>query len=87
MKYGETDDLRQPDTPAGTEERLRKSRREVENLKLREIRCPVCGFKCARVYSDIRGHMNLYCRKCKKEFPANLSYFRRSRTRQPCRYV
>ncbi len=82
MKRRETDSLRQPELPAGTEERLRRSKQEVEGLKSRVVRCPVCGFKCALVYSDIRGHMNLYCRKCKKEFPANLSYFRRTRARR-----
>ena len=52
---------------------------EAEGLSLRDVRCPHCGYVIARVYSDMRGHYLARCRKCKREQPINLAYFRRQR--------
>ena len=57
--------------------KLRLSRCETEGLSLRDIRCPYCGYLVERVFSDVTGHKMVHCRKCKKEYPVNLGYFRR----------
>lgn len=41
------------------QERLRLSRLEAETLQERDIRCPTCGFRIQRVYSDATGHLNM----------------------------
>ncbi len=60
--------------------KLTASRRETVSLKLREIHCPYCNFLVEKVFSDATGHKIVYCRKCKKEYPINLGYFRRMKT-------
>ncbi len=41
------------------QERLRLSRLEAETLQERDIRCPTCGFRIQRVYSDATGHLSV----------------------------
>lgn len=55
---------------------LEKSALETKGMTLRDIRCPYCGFLIARVYSDVQGHYLARCKKCKREQPLNLAYFR-----------
>lgn len=59
--------------------KLLKSRTEAENLTMRDIRCPFCGFLVDRVYSDISGHKEIFCKKCKEKYIINLGYFRRQK--------
>lgn len=61
------------------QERLRLSRLEAETLQERDIRCPICGFRIQRVYSDATGHLSVKCQKCKNIHILNLAYFRRIR--------
>ena len=61
------------------QERLRLSRLEAETLQERDIRCPTCGFRIQRVYSDATGHLSVKCQKCKNVHILNLAYFRRIR--------
>ena len=56
--------------------KLSNSRLETQNLTLRDITCPYCGFLVERVFSDITGHKMIYCKKCKEQYPVNLGYFR-----------
>lgn len=58
-------------------DKLVKSREEAKNLTVRDIRCPFCGFLIDKVYSDISGHKDIFCRKCKRKYIINLGYFRR----------
>lgn len=58
-------------------EKIRKSREEVNNLKGRELKCPVCGFRIEEIYGITIGIVHVKCRKCKLEEPLNLAYFRR----------
>jgi uncharacterized protein YbaR (Trm112 family) len=68
--------------------KLSISRRESAALTLREIHCPYCSFLVEKVFSDATGHKMVYCRKCKTEYPINLGYFRRMKTRQAvCRLL
>ena len=62
--------------------KLMLSKSEIHGLTLREIRCPYCNFLVERVFSDVTGHKMVYCKKCKSEYPVNLGYFRRMRTRR-----
>jgi phage FluMu protein Com len=50
---------------------------ETVDLKKRDLRCPYCHFLIERVYSDIRGHMETKCPKCRSVYVVNLSYFRK----------
>ena len=61
------------------QERLRLSRLEAETLQERDIRCPTCGFRIQRAYSDATGHLSVKCQKCKNVHILNLAYFRRIR--------
>ena len=59
--------------------KLLKSKPETEHLAMRDIRCPFCGFLVEKVFSDISGHKQIYCKKCKQEYVINLGYFRRQK--------
>lgn len=43
--------------------RLSRSRAETQYMTARDLRCPNCSFLITRVYSDVRGHMQIYCPK------------------------
>lgn len=58
-------------------DKLCKSAIEVDGLEMRDIKCPHCGYVITRVFADACGHFMARCRKCKEEYPVNLSYFRR----------
>ncbi len=57
--------------------KLSRSRIEAETLNERDLRCPMCGFKIFTVFSDIRGHLQVKCPKCKENTILNVAYFRR----------
>lgn len=59
--------------------KLIKSKQETEYLVMRNICCPFCGFLVEKVFSDISGHKQIYCKKCKQEYIINLGYFRRQK--------
>lgn len=59
-----------------TWEKLDLSREEIKDLTRRDILCPFCGYLVDRVYSDISGHKDMYCKKCKEKYTVNLGYFR-----------
>jgi len=63
-------------------QKLSNSKQEAQNLTLRDINCPYCGFLVERVFSDITGHKMIFCKKCKQEYPVNLGYFRRMKHRR-----
>lgn len=56
--------------------KLKSSEAEVTQLTLRDLRCPNCRFLIDKVYSDIKGHMQVKCPKCKNAYIMNLAYFR-----------
>ena len=58
---------------------LELSRKEVEGMAKRTLKCPVCGFRIDGVYADGIGHRDIKCQKCKLEATVNLAYFRRQR--------
>lgn len=55
------------------------SRKEVDGLTLRDVKCPYCGFVISRVYPDVQGHIMAKCQKCKNVMTLNLAYFRRQK--------
>lgn len=57
--------------------RLQQSMIEVSELKKRDFRCPGCGYKAEIFYSDLRGHLQFKCQRCKGVFIINVAYFRR----------
>lgn len=59
------------------EEKIRRSREEIRNMKGRAVKCPVCNFRIQEVYEIASGYVQVKCRKCKLEEPLNLAYFRR----------
>lgn len=58
-------------------EKIQKSREEVNKLKGRALKCPVCGFRIEEIYGITSGIVHVKCRKCKLEEPLDLAYFRR----------
>lgn len=67
------------------EEKIRRSREEVKNMKGRSIKCPICSFRIQEIYEIAGGYVQVKCRKCKLEEPLNLAYFRRIKGRFPRR--
>lgn len=61
---------------------LELSKREVEGMAKRNLKCPICGFRIEGVYADDRGHRDIKCQKCKLEATVNLAYFRRQKRNQ-----
>ena len=59
--------------------KLQQSAIEIDGLEMRDVKCPHCGYVITRVFADARGHFMARCRKCKEEYPINLSYFRRQK--------
>lgn len=59
--------------------KLNKSKMETQYMTARDLRCPNCSFLITRVYSDVRGHMQIYCPKCKNKYILNFAYFRTNR--------
>lgn len=57
-------------------QKLEDSKVEVATLTKRDIICPNCHFRISTVFSDIQGHLQLKCKKCKNEYIMNLAYFR-----------
>ena len=68
--------LTKPLTPE-IREKIRKSEAECDDLTLRDVHCPHCGYLLDRVYSDASGHRQIKCRKCKEITVMNMAYFRR----------
>lgn len=62
-------------------EKIRKSREEVQQMKGRELKCPVCGFRIEEIYGITAGIVHVKCRKCKLEEPLNLAYFRKLKSK------
>ncbi len=60
------------------------SKQETINLRERELRCPNCKFLINKLYSDISGHIQFKCPKCKEVYIMNLALFR---TRSKSLYV
>lgn len=52
------------------------SKEQVEGLKKRPIRCPVCNFRHHDIYEDTVGHVDIKCPKCGYEGTINLAFFR-----------
>lgn len=61
-----------------TWEKVLLSQAEAEKLPKRELKCPICGFPVARVFSH-SGYVDVKCRKCKFSGVLNLAYFRRQK--------
>ncbi len=59
--------------------KLLKSQQETEYLAIRNTHCHFCGYLVEKVFSDISGHKQIYCKKCKQEYVINLGYFRRQK--------
>lgn len=57
--------------------KLHISYADAQFLTLRDIKCPYCGFLIEKVFSDVKGHKMVYCRKCKTEYVIDFALFRR----------
>ncbi|MDO4853045.1 MAG: hypothetical protein Q4A88_06480 [Clostridia bacterium] len=60
--------------PVETWEKILSSKEEAAALALRDLKCPICGFKLMGVYGHT-GYINVKCQKCKFTGPLNLAYF------------
>ena len=74
LKYKQNNELTKM-----VQDKLLKSKLETTALTMRNIYCPFCGYLVEKVFSDISGHKQVYCKKCKEEYIINLGYFRRQR--------
>ena len=55
--------------------RAEQSRQEAQEFVERELKCPVCDYMIASVFSDASGHFKVKCQKCKTISVLNLAYF------------
>lgn len=56
--------------------KLKTSKAEVATLTKRDLLCPNCRFRIDTLFSDVRGHIQVKCKKCKNEYIMNVAYFR-----------
>lgn len=63
------------------EQKILKSRQEIQEMKGRSLKCPVCGFRLEEIYGITAGYVHVKCRKCKLEEPLNLAYFRKLKSK------
>lgn len=63
------------------EQKILKSREEIQKMQGRALKCPVCGFRLEEIYGISNGYVHVKCRKCKLEEPLNLAYFRKLRSK------
>ena len=64
--------------PPETWAKILSSREEAAAMALRELKCPICGYKLFGVYGHT-GYVNVKCQKCKFTGPLNLAYFHRQK--------
>lgn len=55
--------------------RAEQSKQEAQEFVERELKCPVCDYMIASVFSDASGHFKVKCQKCKTISVLNLAYF------------
>lgn len=68
--------------PPLLQEKLKKSLVGSENITMRRIDCPYCGFLVDIVGSDVRlGHKMIHCRKCKRDYLISYEHFRTQKSR------
>ena len=51
--------------PPEVEEKILQSRMQAENLELRHIKCPRCGYNMLEVYGNDHHLTRAKCKKCK----------------------
>ena len=44
--------------------KIRRARDAIAEQKPREVRCPFCGHRLAKIFEDTRGHLETKCAKC-----------------------
>ena len=58
--------------------RLELSKQEAAGLVLRDIKCPVCGFRILRAFTT-EGCVMAKCQRCKFNGPISFRWFRRQK--------
>lgn len=46
------------DLPRKVKDKISRSALEVEDLPMRDVKCPVCNYAIARMYADMQGHFH-----------------------------
>ena len=64
------------------QDKLARSCAGAENLELRQIKCPNCGFYLLDVYGRDHHYTRVKCRKCKFNEVIDTALFRTVRIRQ-----
>ena len=44
--------------------KIRRARDAIAEQKPREVRCPFCRHRLAKIFEDTRGHLETKCAKC-----------------------
>lgn len=60
--------------------KIRRARDAIAEQKPREVRCPFCGHRLAKIFEDTRGHLETKCSKCGKVVLVDLVNTRKTRT-------
>lgn len=63
-------------------EKLLLSKAEADSCRTRIVRCPICGFKVAKIPVTQQEVFFVRCRKCKFEGALSPAYFRRKKHRR-----
>lgn len=67
--------------PSEVQEKLDFSRKQSETLEMRDVKCPVCGFKVLEVFGHEHQIMRVKCRKCKFNDIMDIALFRTMKVR------
>lgn len=60
--------------------KIRRAKDAIAEQKPREVRCPFCRHRLAKIFEDTRGHLETKCAKCGKVVLVDLVNTRKTRT-------
>lgn len=64
------------------QKKLDTARKQSETLELRDVKCPVCGYKILEVFGYGHYIMKIKCQKCKFNDVVDVACFRTMKTRR-----
>jgi|GEM_PF-2576733 len=64
------------------QEKINMARKQSETLELRNVKCPICGYKILEVFGYGHYIMKIKCQKCKFNDVVDVACFRTMKTRR-----
>ncbi len=70
------------DVSLDVQEKINTARKQSETLELRNVKCPVCGYKILEVFGYGHYIMKIKCQKCKFNDVVDVACFRTMKARR-----